>query len=669
MMAGSAPAPIPDTSEVTDVERAGDSAQIATATRRPSLGPFAACFDADNPPREELLAELQDAMLRALQEWDESDDPNARYFLTGRWSGGQGSPRTISWSFVPDGTSIFSIDPVDNGGVDGPSELFAVMDAKFGGNRALWISRFEDTFARWSELLGTSYTHITFGGNEWDDGASWGSGGSTTRGEVRIAMRNIDGGSNILAYNFFPSNGDMVLDSSENWTQGSTDTFLRNVIAHEHGHGLGLQHVCPSFQTKLMEPFISTIFDGPQHDDLRAGQRHYGDPFEPDNSAAAATDLGLIVEGLPVSIGAVPSPAILQGSVLSIDANNEQDFFKFQVNTPSFITATVTPVGTSYDSSPQNANGSCSSGSIIDSTAFADLNVDIRDTDGTTVLAVGSASPIGSPEVLSDVPVLSAGEYFVRVYEGNAPAQSQLYSLTISVVQASCELDSDCDDGFFCSGVESCVSEACEPGADPCPGFLCREADEACVDCLVDADCSDGDICNGNETCDVDGVCQPGSITDCNTNGINDVCDPNGDSDPIPDDCDNCPTVANLLQSDMDSDGVGDNCDVCRNLADPDQDDGDGDDVGDLCDNCPDVSNSGQGDADSDGIGDPCDLVGDIDHSGGVNLADFATFAGCFGRTEPGIGCDADAFRESDMISNDVIDLNDFNIFALAFGS
>ena len=32
----------------------------------------------------------------------------------------------------------------------------------------------------------------------------------------------------------------------------------------EHGHGIGQAHVCPIGSMKLMEPFVSTIFDGMQ---------------------------------------------------------------------------------------------------------------------------------------------------------------------------------------------------------------------------------------------------------------------------------------------------------------------------------------------------------------------------------------------------------------------
>ncbi|HUU84857.1 MAG TPA: hypothetical protein VM243_15255, partial [Phycisphaerae bacterium] len=74
-----------------------------------------------------------------------------------------------------------------------------------------------------------------------------------------------------------------------------------------------------------------------------------------------------------------------------------------------------------------------------------------------------------------------------------------------------CLEDGDCDDGLYCTGVESCGSNGmCQPGVDPCPGQLCRESDDQCVDCLGDEDCSDDLFCTGAETCDTNGVCHAG---------------------------------------------------------------------------------------------------------------------------------------------------------------
>ena len=122
------------------------------------------------------------------------------------------------------------------------------------------------------------------------------SGVVNLRPDVRIGGRHIDGNSNILAFNYFPNNGDMVIDTNDSFYNDTSNNSLkfRNVLAHEHGHGIGIGHVCPVQQTKLMEPFVSTQFDGPQHDDIRAGQRLYGDRFEDNDTTGTATDLGVL---------------------------------------------------------------------------------------------------------------------------------------------------------------------------------------------------------------------------------------------------------------------------------------------------------------------------------------------------------------------------------------
>ena len=74
-----------------------------------------------------------------------------------------------------------------------------------------------------------------------------------------------------------------------------------------------------------------------------------------------------------------------------------------------------------------------------------------------------------------------------------------------------CQDNSDCDDGEFCNGSESCVNGSCQAGDDPCPGQFCDEANDACVDCQDNSDCDDGEFCNGSETCE-DGTCMSGAV-------------------------------------------------------------------------------------------------------------------------------------------------------------
>lgn len=364
--------------------------------------------------------------------WENSSGgPSDRYYLGSRWSGSTGEPRALTWSFVPDGLNA-------DGAASG---LFSRMDSLFAaqGGRATWISRFTSCFNRWSQLTGLSYTRRTSGGNDWDDGAGWGSGGGASRGDVRIAMNNIDGVNGVLAYTYYPSNGDMVFDISENWGSSSNQNrFLRDTVMHEHGHGFGLAHVCSSNGSFLMEPFLNTGFDGPQHDDIRGGKRYYGDPDEPDNSSATANDLGTIAPGTTFSSYCnLPAPQTGTNpgfsSNCSIDANGEQDYYKFTVSNTGTCNITVSPLGFTYDDSQQNANGSCSSGHPRNTAQQANLAVDFIGTNGSTVIASANAGALGIAETISGATLSTAGTYFIRVYETDAPGQTQLYSLSVSV--------------------------------------------------------------------------------------------------------------------------------------------------------------------------------------------------------------------------------------------
>ncbi len=262
------------------------------------LGPVSMCYDRKNPPSPEAMRQLEDAMHGGYQ---------GRYLIGGSWNGAPNTVLTLTWSFVPDGLSI----PGGNvsGEATSPSVLFSRMDSLFGGNRALWIAQFQSCFDRWGALSGVSYVRVKDTANDdWDDGAAWGSNGSTNRGMCRISMHALDGVNGVLAYCQFPTNGDMVIDSSENWAQsGNTYRFLRNVVMHEHGHALGFQHVCPANGTKLMEPFIDTDYDGPQQDDMRAVEYNYGDPYEPNNTVSSAYNLGTLTPGSTTNLGLVPT--------------------------------------------------------------------------------------------------------------------------------------------------------------------------------------------------------------------------------------------------------------------------------------------------------------------------------------------------------------------------
>jgi len=377
-----------------------------------------------------------DALVAAFEATFDRLNPD-RYNQTNRWSGAValgssgsfGEPITLTYSFAPDGTPV--PDGVGEGA--GVSNLFAYLNGIYG-SPATWQQLYHQFFDRWEELSGINYVY-----EPNDDGVELfnNPGVSGVRGDLRMSGKFIDGASNILAYNFFPNNGDMVIDTGDTFfTNTSSGSLrLRNVLAHEHGHGMGQLHVCPIQQTKLMEPFVSTAYDGPRHDDIRSAHRFYGDVNEPDNDPGSATSIGVLSFPSSVTLGPTTGAAIPNGSVLSIDANGEQDYFRFTVTGPAQASITVTPIGLTYLDDTQSCAGSgnCCTTASTNSLAQANLGVELLATNGATVLGSATGQPTGVAETISNVFLTTGGEYYFRVFETDAPVESQLYHVTISV--------------------------------------------------------------------------------------------------------------------------------------------------------------------------------------------------------------------------------------------
>ncbi|MBL8040589.1 MAG: matrixin family metalloprotease [Chthonomonas sp.] len=417
----------------TNVPAMLNQQRLATPAERKLMLPLMTCFAPGTDPA--IVSAFQTAMESYEGEgsWSGSSEGNGLdYRLNTRWSGTSGTPRALTWSLVPDGTTIDG----------GTSNLFAKFDAAYAsqGGRATWVGRFAACFARWQQLTGLSYTQVKYLGNDWDDGAvhPTSAGAAGLRGDLRIGGRSYDGLGSVLAYNFFPSTGDMVIDTDDMSYYGGTtnfNRFIRDVVMHEHGHGSGLNHLDSSDSKQLMEPYIDTTFDGPQHDDIRANQRHYGDKYESNNTSGTATNLGAMSTPSTQTIGDVPAdgtfptmPIPANSAITAISANGDEDWYKITLAANTTLTATLNPIGFTYQ---EGAQGGAQA--ALNSLAIAQLVVTIYDTNGTTVLGTNTAGAAGLAASTSAV-ALPAGTYYVRASENGSPTATQMYKLVMSTI-------------------------------------------------------------------------------------------------------------------------------------------------------------------------------------------------------------------------------------------
>ena len=366
-----------------------------------------------------------------------------------------GRPVTITWGFIPDGTAIGAAA----GFPAGTSNLVATLNTTYGAppandlQQAPWFELFETAFNYWAEVTGNIYIYeanddglILNGITRTFDPPFDSRGFVGIRPDVRIGGMPLtlpDGEtSSTLAFNYFPDAGDMVINTSNafNFTDNNiTRVRFRNVIAHEHGHGLGFGHVCPQNQTKLMEPSATTQFIGVQFDDMITAQGIYGDPRERNgdntnnNITATASNLSTISDSF-------------ESEPLSISRTGDVDIFRFSVSAASQLTVRVIPTTEpAYPEASQNSNGTCSAGTPFDPNNRQNLSISVLDTDGTTVLATANSQGIGLEETISNLNLPQSNQdYFIQVSGGgendggniSGANNAQIYSLVIDIESA-----------------------------------------------------------------------------------------------------------------------------------------------------------------------------------------------------------------------------------------
>lgn len=378
-----------------------------SATDR-KVKPFCACFAPGTDPETIKAFEAQffpvgAEAFSALDRWTLT--------ATNGYVGGTIGNITITYSFPPDGVLSVPDNVLGPGITTINNELHATLDASFGSTTA-WKTLFRQMFDDWQDLTG-----IVFVEEPADDGAAWISSAGVlgTRGDIRIVAIQQDGVNGVLAYNFYPDTGDMALDKDENWHSALNDyRFMRNILMHELGHGLGLGHVAPTNGTKLMEPYLSTSFDGPQDDDIRGAQYLYGDADEGNASSGAATNCGAFSNGLT-------------RANRCLHAGDDVDWYRFTASGGATVSVTIAPIGASYSVGPDGGYVG-----PIDTRAILPLEVALYDDDGTTLLREGLAASAG--ESAATAPVILPGDataFFVRVATGSSDDDTQRYTLTL----------------------------------------------------------------------------------------------------------------------------------------------------------------------------------------------------------------------------------------------
>ena len=336
---------------------------------------------------------------------------------------GQGDATTLTWGIVADGTTT-------QAGCGAPagqtSDLIAFLDGVYNETATgpdlttrTWFVLFQSVFDEF-----TSFSGITFVYEPNDDGvpiSGANSGVLGVRPDIRIVGHMIP--APVIGCNFFPNHGDMALETSRGFFTNTANNSvrLRNSIGHELGHGIGLNHVIPVNQTKLMEPTISAAFDGPQEDDILAVNRGYGDRNESgtgNDTTATATSLGNLVPN-----------ASLGTTQVSIDDDSDTDVFAFTLTGSADVSIDVDPTGTIYQSGPQNGTPT-----TFNAEAQNDLAFEVLADDGVTILASVSATGLGQTESLLNLN-LAAGDYFLRVT--GTENSVQMYDISMSAVAAT----------------------------------------------------------------------------------------------------------------------------------------------------------------------------------------------------------------------------------------
>ncbi|CAN5814403.1 hypothetical protein BH11PLA1_BH11PLA1_17090 [soil metagenome] len=396
----------------------------------------------DNTASGILALDLQKFGLRPVSEGPLGQNGTDFLFDTKAWMGGvpfssnavgnagQGKKADLRYSFPSDGVLWGSTGA-------GPNVLAAALKAQFGDdNLDQGREYIRQSLAAWRRHGGLTYTEVS------DNNVAW----TTTTiknlnfGEIRIGGVPLGGPdiTGILAYNNYPAGGgDMLINTSyflsENNAFAITTNnyrYLRNTVAHEHGHGLGYQHTVPCVNLKLMEPFESSAYDMLSVDEKRGAGRNYGDRYSGNTTAALAKDFGNLTTP---NLRSVIARDLSTNGTTGLNSSN-QDWFRFTIDSARTVTITATPTGGTYANDAQTTDCTAPNPpTSINATQAGNLTLRIWNAAGTTQIAEAALGGVGAAETL--VSALVPGTYCVQVIDDGPDANQvvQLYDLTIRI--------------------------------------------------------------------------------------------------------------------------------------------------------------------------------------------------------------------------------------------
>lgn len=133
------------------------------------------------------------------------------------------------------------------------------------------------------------------------------------------------------------------------------------------------------------------------------------------------------------------------------------------------------------------------------------------DAETTNQSDTGKGEPKTTEQMQTISTFTDAGWDFVDIWNIDEGFNQGYPYLRWQVFTPECLSDEDCNDGFFCTGVETCVDRNCVAGTIPC--MFCNEEVDQCFECFgfednecpVGKECSDGFCvaltCNENWQC------------------------------------------------------------------------------------------------------------------------------------------------------------------------